>query len=229
MPEWMAIEQFAIRPQVGGCTGTTTFCFSPLSALRARMTGCVPGSRCARKDRRIVRSAKAFVRRCRRALISPSFKRRSACSDGFSFLFDDTRKLFSIGFRVADGSLDQAAMTCLLPERVWQVYCHRERRAAFARMVFIWAVRAPVDRGSALISWSGSIFEYLMPALVMRSPERSLLNQTDDAGQCEGKRRCRNPPTMRAISTSTINIQLAVRIKPRSDSVSSRTIPRLRW
>src|SRR4030095_5621236 len=36
----------------------------------------------------------------------------------------------------------------------------------------------PVDRGSALISWSGSMFEYLMPALVMRSPERSLLSQT---------------------------------------------------
>ncbi len=29
----------------------------------------------------------------------------------------------------------------------------------------------PVDRGSALISWSGSMFEYLMPALVMRAPE----------------------------------------------------------
>src|SRR5213078_5059167 len=36
----------------------------------------------------------------------------------------------------------------------------------------------PVDRGSALISWSGSMFEYLMPALVMRSPPGSLLEQT---------------------------------------------------
>ena len=37
----------------------------------------------------------------------------------------------------------------------------------------------PVDRGSALVSWSGSMFEYLMPALVMRSPPGSLLEQTD--------------------------------------------------
>ncbi|HSF38589.1 MAG TPA: glucoamylase family protein, partial [Thermoanaerobaculia bacterium] len=36
----------------------------------------------------------------------------------------------------------------------------------------------PVGRGAALISWSGSMFEYLMPALVMRSPPRSLLDQT---------------------------------------------------
>ena len=32
---------------------------------------------------------------------------------------------------------------------------------------------------SALISWSGSMFEYLMPPLVMRAPAGSLLEQTD--------------------------------------------------
>src|SRR6202041_3436883 len=36
----------------------------------------------------------------------------------------------------------------------------------------------PVGRGLALISWSGSMFEYLMPALVMRSPANSMLSQT---------------------------------------------------
>ena len=38
---------------------------------------------------------------------------------------------------------------------------------------------APVDHGSALISWSGSMFEYLMPSLVMRAPAGSLLEQTN--------------------------------------------------
>ncbi len=37
----------------------------------------------------------------------------------------------------------------------------------------------PVDRGSALISWSGSMFEYLMPSLVMRAPEGSMLAQSN--------------------------------------------------
>src|SRR6185369_6318211 len=36
----------------------------------------------------------------------------------------------------------------------------------------------PVGNGSALISWSGSMFEYLMPSLVMRAPAGSLLEQT---------------------------------------------------
>jgi cyclic beta-1,2-glucan synthetase len=36
----------------------------------------------------------------------------------------------------------------------------------------------PVGFGAALVSWSGSMFEYLMPALVMDSPRESLLDQT---------------------------------------------------
>ena len=36
----------------------------------------------------------------------------------------------------------------------------------------------PVGLGAALVSWSGSMFEYLMPALVMRSAGGSLLQQT---------------------------------------------------
>src|SRR5213075_1126795 len=36
----------------------------------------------------------------------------------------------------------------------------------------------PVEQDSALISWSGSMFEYLMPGLVMRTPAGSLLDQT---------------------------------------------------
>ncbi|RYF63788.1 MAG: glycosyl transferase, partial [Comamonadaceae bacterium] len=37
----------------------------------------------------------------------------------------------------------------------------------------------PMFGGSALISWSGSMFEYLMPSLVMRAPAGSLLEQTN--------------------------------------------------
>ncbi len=35
-----------------------------------------------------------------------------------------------------------------------------------------------VRHGAALVSWSGSMFEYLMPSLVMRAPAGSLLEQT---------------------------------------------------
>ena len=37
----------------------------------------------------------------------------------------------------------------------------------------------PIGRGAALISWSGSMFEYLMPSLVMRAPLGSLIEKTN--------------------------------------------------
>ncbi|MEJ0097739.1 MAG: hypothetical protein WDM84_07225 [Bauldia sp.] len=36
-----------------------------------------------------------------------------------------------------------------------------------------------VDGEAALVSWSGSMFEYLMPSLVMRAPAGSLLETTN--------------------------------------------------
>ena len=62
---------------------------------------------------------------------------------------------------------------------------------------------------SALLSWSGSMFEYLMPALVMQSPVGSLLEQTCrlalhrqiDYGNDRGSPgACRSPGTGPAIS-----------------------------
>jgi cyclic beta-1,2-glucan synthetase len=38
----------------------------------------------------------------------------------------------------------------------------------------------PVGRGAALVSWSGSMFEYLMPSLIMRAPLGSLIEKTND-------------------------------------------------
>src|SRR4029077_12089875 len=36
-----------------------------------------------------------------------------------------------------------------------------------------------VDGGAALISWSGSMFEYLMPSLVLRAPADCLIDQSN--------------------------------------------------
>jgi hypothetical protein len=36
-----------------------------------------------------------------------------------------------------------------------------------------------VGNGAALISWSGSMFEYLMPSIVMKAPAESLIEQTN--------------------------------------------------
>jgi cyclic beta-1,2-glucan synthetase len=97
----------------------------------------------------------------------------------FGFLFDPTRKLFSIGYRVSDSSLDPSCYDLLASEaRLTSFIAIAKGDVPSAHWFHLGRALTPVDRGSALVSWSGSMFEYLMPALVMRSPATSLLGQT---------------------------------------------------
>jgi cyclic beta-1,2-glucan synthetase len=97
----------------------------------------------------------------------------------FSFLFDPTRKLFSIGYRVADGELDPSYYDLLASEaRLASFLAVAKGDVGPEHWFKMGRALTPVGRGSALISWSGSMFEYLMPALVMRAHPRSLMDQT---------------------------------------------------
>jgi len=97
----------------------------------------------------------------------------------FGFLFDATRKLFSIGYRVADNSLDPSCYDLLASEaRLTSFIAIAKGDVPSTHWFHLGRALTPVDRGSALVSWSGSMFEYLMPALVMASPSGSLLGQT---------------------------------------------------
>ena len=97
----------------------------------------------------------------------------------FGFLFDPTRKLFSIGFRVREGVLDPSYYDLLASEARLASFLAIAKGEVTAEHWFrLGRALTPVGRGSALISWSGSMFEYLMPALVMRTPSLSLLDQT---------------------------------------------------
>ena len=98
----------------------------------------------------------------------------------FDFLYDSSRQLLSIGYRVADGSLDPNCYDLLASEARLASFVAIAKGDVPARHWFrLGRGMTPVDRGSALISWSGSMFEYLMPSLVMRAPAGSLLEQTN--------------------------------------------------
>ncbi|MGE3539676.1 MAG: glucoamylase family protein [Candidatus Tectimicrobiota bacterium] len=97
----------------------------------------------------------------------------------FNFLFDPTRKLFSIGYRVTDNSLDPGYYDLLASEaRLTSFIAIAKGEVPASHWFTLGRALTPVGWGSALVSWSGSMFEYLMPALVMRSPAGSLLEQT---------------------------------------------------
>ncbi len=97
----------------------------------------------------------------------------------FSFLFDRDRKLFSIGYRLSDGCLDTGFYDLLASEaRLASYLAIARREAPVSHWFHLGRALTPVGKGSALVSWSGSMFEYLMPDLVMAPPADSLLDLT---------------------------------------------------
>jgi cyclic beta-1,2-glucan synthetase len=89
------------------------------------------------------------------------------------------RKIFSIGYRVNDGSLDPAGYDLLASEaRLASFIAIAKGDVPASHWFRLARPMTPVELGAALVSWSGSMFEYLMPALVMDSPPGSVLDQT---------------------------------------------------
>jgi cyclic beta-1,2-glucan synthetase len=98
----------------------------------------------------------------------------------FTFLYDRQRELFSIGYRLSEGRLDPGHYDLLASEARLASFIAISRGDVPAEHWFrLGRPLTPVGRGSALVSWSGSMFEYLMPDLVLDPPYGSLLEQTN--------------------------------------------------
>ena len=98
----------------------------------------------------------------------------------FGFLYDQNRQLLSIGFRGSDQTLDGNFYDMLASEARLASFIAIAKGDVPAKHWFrLGRTLTPLPGGSALISWSGSMFEYLMPSLVMRAPAGSLLAETN--------------------------------------------------
>ena len=97
----------------------------------------------------------------------------------FDFLLDTQRKLLSIGYLASEGTLDSNCYDLLASEARLASFFAIAKNDVPARHWFrLGRAVTSIGHGAALISWSGSMFEYLMPSLVMRAPAGSLLEQT---------------------------------------------------
>ncbi len=98
----------------------------------------------------------------------------------FGFLLDREKELMSIGFSVATNRLDPSCYDLLASEaRLASLFAIAKGDVETRHWFRLGRAATPVGAGSALISWSGSMFEYLMPSLVMRAPEGSVLAETN--------------------------------------------------
>lgn len=98
----------------------------------------------------------------------------------FGFLIDADNLLLSIGYQVSGGVLDPSCYDLLASEARLASFIAIAKGDAPARHWFrLGRAMTPVAHGAALISWSGSMFEYLMPTIVMKAPADSLIEQTN--------------------------------------------------
>jgi cyclic beta-1,2-glucan synthetase len=98
----------------------------------------------------------------------------------FGFLMEPERRLLSIGYLAAEGTLDSSCYDLLASEARLASFIAIAKSDVPARHWFrLGRAATPIGRGAALISWAGSMFEYLMPSLIMRAPTGSLLEQTN--------------------------------------------------
>jgi len=105
--------------------------------------------------------------------------RSMAYAMDFAFLFDRDRKLLSIGARMPGGTLDSSCYDLLASEARLASFVAIAKGDIPARHWFrLGRAVTPLAGGAALVSWSGSMFEYLMPSLVMRAPAGSLIERT---------------------------------------------------
>ncbi|MFI4969027.1 MAG: glucoamylase family protein, partial [Lysobacterales bacterium] len=110
----------------------------------------------------------------------------AACLDlgtvDYRFLYDEKRHLFVIGYNVSEAQRDNGYYDLLASEARLGVFVaiaqgQVPQESWFALGRLLTAHEGP----PALLSWSGSMFEYLMPLLVMPAFPGSLLAQTCEA------------------------------------------------
>jgi cellobiose phosphorylase len=100
----------------------------------------------------------------------------------FRFLFDDSRKLFAIGYQQSSHALDPSYYDLLASEaRLASFVAVAKGDVPTEHWFRLGRTLTHASGETALVSWSGSMFEYLMPSLVMQSFPFTLLDQTYSA------------------------------------------------
>jgi cyclic beta-1,2-glucan synthetase len=121
-------------------------------------------------------SADALVRLAQRA---------SALASGmrFDFLYDRRRRIFSIGYRLADaegpGRRDTSFYDLLASEaRLASFVAIAKGDVPQHHWFHLGRLVTSIDGRATLMSWGGTMFEYLMPQLLLRSYPGTLLDQS---------------------------------------------------
>ena len=101
----------------------------------------------------------------------------------FSFLFDTQRRVFHIGYNVEFGRLDPNYYDLLASEaRIASLIAIARGDVSQSHWLYLARPITEVNGMRSLLSWSGTMFEYLMPTLFAESYPNTLLDQSCRGG-----------------------------------------------
>jgi cyclic beta-1,2-glucan synthetase len=97
----------------------------------------------------------------------------------FGFLFNPKRQIFRIGYNVTTGNRDQNYYDLLASEaRIASMIAIGKREIPQSHWLHLGRPLTIVGNLRAVLSWSGTMFEYLMPLLHTRQYENTLLSES---------------------------------------------------
>lgn len=106
--------------------------------------------------------------------------RKFAFEMDFRFLLQPERNLLAIGYRVTEQQLDESCYDLLASEaRLTSLFAIAKGDLPTKHWFRLGRPITAIGFSGALMSWSGSMFEYLMPSLVMKEPLGCILHQTN--------------------------------------------------
>jgi cyclic beta-1,2-glucan synthetase len=176
-------ERFALTEAVPTLAELPELCEAWLLDLRSSCANEITGELAAKRQvfiESVERSAETARHLMARIASVAAQARAMFAQMEFGFLFDDARQLLSIGYRTEDATLDSNFYDLLASEaRLASFVAIAKGDVPASHWFRLGRTLTPIDGGAGLISWSGSMFEYLMPSLVMRAPTGSLLERTN--------------------------------------------------
>lgn len=97
----------------------------------------------------------------------------------FKHLYDEKKQLFSIGFNIEENELTNSYYDLLASEARQASFIAIARGEVGLKHWFrLGRTLTVIDYYKGLVSWSGTMFEYLMPLLIMKRYKNTLLDET---------------------------------------------------
>jgi len=143
------------------------------------LNGAAPAAGAAGELMRCLRLAASRARERVAAIEALATESENHSLMDFRFLLDASRDLFFIGYNVTDRRMDVSYFDLLASEaRLGSYVAVAQGQVPQDHWFSLGRLLVASGGEPMLVSWSGSMFEYLMPLLVMPSYENTLLDRT---------------------------------------------------